>query len=82
MARLHERLLKLESRSTEGIPPLIFRMGSPVTRFVHPASLGWTGEPDPGPLLRQPGETDAEFSARGLAWGDGLEARVIIGYGE
>ena len=81
MARLHDRLRKLEGMDVSGVPPLVLRrgMGQPLARFVDPASLGWSDEPDPGPLHRQEGESEEDFEARAVEWGKGLGARVILG---
>lgn len=81
MARLHDRVRKLEDRDVSAMPPLVLRMGmgQPLARFVDPASLGWSDEPDPGPLLRREGESGESFEARAVEWGKGLGARVLIG---
>ena len=81
MVRLHDRLRKLEGRDVSDVPPLVLRMGmgQPIARFVYPASLGWSDEPDPGPLLRREDESEEDFEARAVEWGKGLGARVLIG---
>jgi hypothetical protein len=83
MARLHERLRKLEGMDVSGVPPLVLRMGmgQPIARFVDPTSLGWSDEPDPGPLHRQEGESEEDFVARAVEWASGLGVRVIMGSG-
>lgn len=81
MARLADRLKKLEGMDVSGVPPLVLRMGmgQPIARFVDPTSLGWSDEPDPGPLLRREGESGESFEARAVEWGKVLGARVLLG---
>ena len=83
MARLHDRLRKLEGMDVSGVPPLVLRMGmgQPIARFVDPTSLGWSDEPDPGPLHRQEGESEEDFVARAVEWASGLGVRVLLGSG-